>query len=265
MKKKIFTILIFLFLLFTFLKSSYIVNSRSIDITNKKTNFIFEEITKSELEPGDIAFKNPDLFPWPIDHCLIFVEYNQSSDLYCFIEANCHYGVQYRWANMDELKGNMWGPYARVKSANSIQKQNAIDFSKRQIGKEFQGEWNNKNYNPDDLENDSLSNEWYCSELLWAAYYNCNNPFPEEKPKNGYTYGDGIDLDRNGGKIVAPSDILLNFKHVKLFDLKERELEIKYKNNLRFLSFNTEFNKIFKNLHSILGMFNFWMKLQAIK
>ena len=61
------------------------------------------------------------------------------------------------------------------------QKQNAIDFIKRQLGKRFQNNWTNKNYNPEDVENDTYANEWYCSELLWAAYYNCDNPFPEKK------------------------------------------------------------------------------------
>ena len=32
---------------------------------------------------------------------------------------------------------------------------------------------------------------WYCTELVWAAYYNCNHS-PEEK-----IYGQGIDIDRN--------------------------------------------------------------------
>jgi len=32
---------------------------------------------------------------------------------------------------------------------------------------------------------------------VWAAYYNCNNPFPDLEPEGGYVYGDGIDLDRN--------------------------------------------------------------------
>jgi hypothetical protein len=84
----------------------------------------------------------------------------------------------------------------------------------------------NKNYNPEDINNDSYANEWYCSELIWAAYYNCNNSYPESEPQLGYVYGKGIDLDRNGWNnnllnisIVFPREILLNRMVVSVFNL----------------------------------------------
>jgi hypothetical protein len=125
----------------------------------------------------------------------------------------------------------MWGPFARVRNANSYQKNNAINFTKRQLGKKFQGEFfginADKNYNPEDIKNDTFANEWYCSELVWAAYYNCNNPFPKEEPKNGYIYGNGIDIDKNqwkknvfGHTVVWPKEILNNIIYIKRFNLK---------------------------------------------
>ena len=124
----------------------------------------------------------------------------------------------------------MWGPFARVRNADSIQINNAINFTKRQLGKKFQGEFfgikADKNYDPSDLTNDSYADEWYCSELIWAAYYNCNNPFPKNEPVNGYIYGDGIDLDRNGWKknifghtLDCPKEILNNIRYVSRFYL----------------------------------------------
>jgi hypothetical protein len=100
---------------------------------------------------------------------------------------------------------------------NSKQIQNAIDFARRQVGKEFQIEWINKNYNPTDVKNDSLANKWYCSELIWAAYYNCYNEFPENTDEELYVYGQGIDIDFNGWKrflgraVVAPREIMYDF------------------------------------------------------
>ena len=161
------------------------INSNKFN--NPTTNI---EIEIFELEPGDIAFKHPDAFPerFPtiIDHCLLYIGYNKSTDKYVFIEASIMGSrVRYRWEDKENLTGKMWGPFGRVKTANSTQKQNAIDFAKIQVGRQFQGEWINKNYNPDDTDNDSLANEWYCSEIIWAAYYNCNNAFPEKEPKGG--------------------------------------------------------------------------------
>jgi hypothetical protein len=208
------------------------------DIQNDQFLSLEKYQNLSMLQPGDIAFKHPDIFPdyFPtiIDHCLLYVGYNNSTGMYMFIEASMiDNQVQYRFENESELLGCFYGPFARVKHANDTQKQNAIDFAERQLGKQFQGEWINKNYNPEDLINDSLADKWYCSELIWAAYYNCNNPFPKEEPEDGYIYGNGIDLDRNNWNknflnitIVSPREILKNRPEVKVYYL-DRDVSIR--------------------------------------
>ena len=239
MKKEMRTVLIVGALLLSSLSMSIIPavsikkinNSDTTDSTNQYASY--EKIKISELEPGDIIFKHPDIFPdrFPtiFDHCLLFVKYNESADRYVFIEAAIHGScVQYRNETEENITGEMWGPFARVKTANLTQIQNAINFAKKQIGKKFQGEFfgisADKNYNPNDVNNDVFANEWYCSELVWAAYYNCNNSFPKEEPEDGYTYGDGIDIDRNGWKknilgraVVWPKEIANNRKYVEKF------------------------------------------------
>ena len=273
MKKEITTILIIGLLLITSFSLSDTVpatsikkidNSNITDSTNQYTSY--EEIKIFELEPGDIAFKHPDIFPdrFPaiIDHCLLYIKYNELTDRYVFIEAGIHSSsVQYRNETKENITGGMWGSFARVKNANSTQKQNAINFTKRQLGKKFQGEFfgisADKNYNPNDVDNDAFANEWYCSELIWAAYYNCNNPFPEEEPKDGYIYGDGIDIDRNGWKqnilghtVVAPKEIANNIRHVKKFYLKNvQNVTINKKNyqNNQFIFLRATF-KFFNRL-----------------
>lgn len=196
-------------------------------IPNRAGSFPTNGQNLSMLEPGDIAFKRPDWFPYFLNHCLLYIGYNNSTGLYVFIEA---YGVgqlvKYRYENESTLIGSFYGPFAKVRHANNTQKQNAIDFAKTQLGKPFQGQWINKNYNPKDTVNDPLADKWYCSELVWAAYYNCNNSFPEEEPEDGYVYGEGIDLDRNGWEknllnitTVHPLEILFNLFEVRVYQL----------------------------------------------
>ncbi len=203
---------------------SLAIDQHQGDIVNVKQNL-------SNLEPGDIAFKFPDIFPnfFPkiIDHCLLFIEFDYSTGKYVFIEANVpNEIVQYVYETESSLTKHPYGPVARVKHANETQKDNAINFAKKQVGKSFQMEVINKNYNPEDIDNDPYANEWYCSELMWAAYYNCNNSFSESEPRGGYVYGEGIDLDRNGWNtiffnisIVAPREILFNEDEVNVFYL----------------------------------------------
>lgn len=189
-----------------------------------------------DLEPGDIAFKHPavfpDRFPTLIAHCILYVGYNKLTGKYVFIEAGAYDGVQYRNETEENLTGEFYGPFARVRRATSIQKQNAIDFAKTQLGKKFQSEFlgieADKNYDPTDRP-DPFADEWYCSELVWAAYYNCDHSFPKEEPKEGYTYGEGIDIDRNewkktifGHSLVRPKEILRNVFDIKTFILNEK-------------------------------------------
>jgi len=114
-----------------------------------------------------------------------------------------------------------------VKTANRIQKQHAIQFAKKQLGKPFQGEWINKNFDPTDTSNDSLANNWYCSELIWAAYYNCNQNFSGNKLDNEFIYGNGIDIDFNewanigNFTIVAPRDMLWDDDVRRIFPRKK--------------------------------------------
>ena len=222
------------FLLFTALVLPTVIpqfNYIQINVQRDSTFLSVINQNLSRLEPGDIAFKHPDVFPdfFPtiIDHCLLFINYDNKTGEYVFIEASMvDSKVQYKYETESELLGPFYGPFAKVRYANETQKQNAIDFAKKQLGKSFQGEWINKNYNPEDTKNDPYADEWYCSELLWASYYNCNHPFPEEKPVDGYVYGEGIDLDRNGWKknifnysIVAPREILYNPLKIQLYYL----------------------------------------------
>jgi cell wall-associated NlpC family hydrolase len=134
------------------------------------------------VRPGDILFCDTRNYfgghsipGW--DHAAIYAG-NE-----CFIEAVPNEGV---WITSMAIY-QTWAKrirYARVVRATTSQREAAIAFARSQLGKPYQPEFNRiKDPSPD-------SEEWYCSELVWAAYYN-----------------QGIDLDSDGGLSVWPSDI----------------------------------------------------------
>ena len=161
----------------------------------------------SELEPGDILFQ---ISQYVVQHCLLYKGYNTSTNTYEFIEAHSAHNVRYRSLSENSVNYLVYNKFVRVKTANATQKQNAILFAETQIGKEFELDMilHDKNHNPND-PNDPYATTWYCTELMWAAYYNCNHT-PDKK-----IYGEGIDIDRNEWEkdsliysMVWPEDIL---------------------------------------------------------
>jgi len=215
MKKVLIIVLIIVIL---FQESNLILSSNVYGFSLTKTNNLnlawnnksthYKKV--SDLEPGDILFR---ISQYVVIHCLIFKQYNATTQLYEFIEANSEHGVRRIFYSESILNNTLiYKKFARVKTANLTQKKNAILFAESQIGKEFEWDmfFHNKNNVPDD-SNDPFSDSWYCTELVWAAYYNCNHTSDEK------IYGEGIDIDRNGwGKdslifsMVWPLDILLD-------------------------------------------------------
>ncbi len=170
------------------------------------------------LKPGDIMFETVYTFLAYV-HTLLFIEYNDTLQRYIFIEAPAGSTVRYANFTFEEISNASHYKFGRVKNANEEQIQNAIAFAESQFGKEFQENflWP-KNYDPYD-ETDMHADEWYCSELIWAAYYNCNH-----SPGEGIT-GQGIDIDFNQGPFVKPRDIrrdadvdVFYFTEFSLFD-----------------------------------------------
>ena len=110
---------------------------------NKTISYSTTGQNLSMLQPGDIVFTHPlvfgNMFSIIHDHSLLYIGYNNSTGIYIFIEAS-PFGdqVKYRYENESALIGSLYGPFAKVRHANNSQKQNAIDFAKRQLGKPFQ-------------------------------------------------------------------------------------------------------------------------------
>ena len=178
----------------------------------------------SDLQPGDILFH---ISQYITIHCLIFKQFNTSNNMYEFIEANSDHGVRRIFYSESTLNNTLiYKKFARVETASSNQIQNAILFAESQIGKQFEWDmfFHNKNYIPNDPEK-PYSNSWYCTELVWASYYNCNHTPDEE------IYGEGIDIDRNKWKkdsliwsMVWPNDILWD-DDTKVFHLRKNKFK----------------------------------------
>jgi len=161
------------------------------------------------LEIGDLIFCDLDMdfiknaeslgmdFPYIFtqqgvsnDHIAMYIGNNK------FIEASPYhynpkdgklYGVVVSHIGLIKL----WGKniiYARI-NASKEQKENAVNWAVAQIGQPYQSDYINKNSNPYD-ESDKYSDEWYCTEIIWAAYKN-----------------QGISLDKNIEGAVSIDDI----------------------------------------------------------
>ena len=67
----------------------------------------------------------------------------------------------------------LWGKnlkYAKIDVSDDL-KENAVKWALSQIGQPYQSDYINKNADPLD-KSDQYSDEWYCTELVWAAYKN---------------------------------------------------------------------------------------------
>jgi len=182
--------------------------------------FIVSSAAQSiSLQPGDIVwrdidedyFKVPDFLQHRFAHPLMYI--GKNSEDYLFIEAH-NEGVELQLYGESWINENLYNEISRVK-ASLTQKQNAIAFMYSQVGKDFRPVfiegWHPKVYDP------TVNDEWFCTELVWAAYYNCNNH------PNAKIFGDGIDIDRKGGTfidkiwpIVLPNDIRMDNNVINL-------------------------------------------------
>jgi hypothetical protein len=148
---------------------------------------------------------------------------SSSGDLYKFIEARgdtdpseCE--VKYTYYSEHKIfnLSAFCNVACRVK-ANSEQIENAVGFMEWRIGDELLGVWKKplKEFNPE------RDNTWYCTEIIWAAYMNCN-----ASPGSG-VYGRGINIGGLGQ--IITSDDILNSPNVNQIGLFSEKKSIPYK------------------------------------
>ncbi len=221
MKNKIIILTIIIFLLFFSFNTS---SSKIFNIENNRLDTIYKnfseipnqktKVSTLNLELGDIVWRWVDADIFPLFQ--FFMHPLMVTDIigneYEFIESNGAKNVWLRTETEEWItNNNIFDFVYRLKDevASDLDIENAINFAKSQEGKKFAplfdiytGIFHIKNSNPHD-PNDPLSDSWYCTEIIWAAYYN-----------------QGIDIDSNGGTIVIPIDIHMSplFDQVTLID-----------------------------------------------
>lgn len=149
--------------------ANYILSSRQYSSTPKSE---FGREPKygaydfSNIKIGDIIYESK--FLNGIGHCAIVSDISHSSyygDYIQTIEAVAG-GVQYGFLDdtrMLEYEVYVCSPYL----ASMSNRQSAVDFCTRQLGKSY---WYDTDESATDL--DENQSNWYCSELIYAAYYN---------------------------------------------------------------------------------------------
>jgi uncharacterized protein YycO len=165
------------------LRQRIAVYHRAIALKNDNT------IGTYNLQPGDIVWR------WSIvpmvTHCMLYVGQNEDHQ-YAFIEANAMEDVWRPTYNETWINAELFNIIYRIRAEpTTIQK--AIEFAEAQVGKQF-AYIHEKEFNPD-------TEFWYCTELIWAAYY-----------------AQGIDIDLNGWEdnylfqypVVLPYEMLFD-------------------------------------------------------
>jgi len=199
--------------IFSVIFLSNFVESKPFD-PNHNISIAYDEcIVPDCVEIGDILFI--DMALYQESEFMIPGPYNEHTALYIgnneFIHASgdAHSTVCIRnYSRFYHCANNL--AFVRVKTANISQRQAAVDWSLKQLGKSFQDylsfslkdPWFDiKCHNPNWWWFPEAS-KWYCAELPWAAYYN-----------------QGIDIDRNGWR----RDKLGPFPAVAIRDIIEDE------------------------------------------
>ncbi len=154
------------------------------------------------LQKGDIVWRwvDPALFPLfqYFTHPLLFTG-EMVNDTYEFIEAHGGKGVTFTYYSERYIKENNLLNFAHRLTEDFTSEEiidNALLFARYrvQMNDEFaplfyfdeyqQLCYHEKNADPND-PTDPLSNKWYCTELIWAAYIN-----------------QGVNIDYNNGPIL---------------------------------------------------------------
>lgn len=174
------------FIIFILVFSLY--NELAITIPGNEHDSILcygRPVLEPNLKPGDIVWR------WSyipmITHCLIYIGETEDHR-YQFIEANSLEDVWMPTYNHSWLQSELFPTICRVKT-NQTTVQHALDFAKAQVGKKF-AYIHEKEFDPN-------AEFWYCTEIVWAAFYST-----------------GIDIDVNGWhkNVIFDAPVIMPFE-----------------------------------------------------
>lgn len=183
MKKLFSSIVMVLFLLSSF--STISSGELILEVENQILD-ANNEIDIEMLNVGDFLFCDINLevltYAWEVnsgnsnDHCAMYIGNNK------FIHAvpslpkvNLPSGVCiWQYSEFERFFTDI--VFARVINTTNKERYAAVNWAFDRLGNHYQYKHYipGANYDPFDSEDD-YSNKWYCSELLWAAYYNTSN------------------------------------------------------------------------------------------
>lgn len=143
----------------------YILDSKEYDITPKsvfKRDIIDNHGLFVDVRPGDIVYETKTKL-WNAGHVALVTQTNKRVEGYSktYIETIEAVGGGVQHGFLDDERITKFG--VKVLRIHTNMSQFAIDFIKKQLGKKYSLNPNRKNTSVD-------SKEWYCSELVWAAY-----------------------------------------------------------------------------------------------
>jgi uncharacterized protein YycO len=221
-------------------KNNYIVNSKQNSILINELYSSNDNFNPDILQVGDILFWDVNrtsnssnrwirLTPKELNgHCGIYIGINNSTGEHQFIEA-VPKGVRISNISADENSTDDCQYFAvgRVTNANYSQKCAAVNWTRERVGSSYQEYWklwlggpikSFNHYGPRPTDS-----KWYCSELVWAAYYNISNNTATKQ----------IDIDKNGWAVslpfpfnvpwVSPLEILEDDNVTKFYEWPGRE------------------------------------------
>ncbi len=166
-------------------------NENNIDDSNAHVSLKFH--VPDRLMPGDIMMMDahPDCGwdpQWYVqgdynDHAAIYVGNNKFRHAWPKTECRyADYGWFFKWT--EEMI------FGHVHSSDATQRSAACQWAAARFSEDYQNFylWPWKCADP--YAHEPFANRWYCMELVWGAYMNCNGPVGQ-----GYV---GIDIDQNG-------------------------------------------------------------------
>lgn len=118
------------------------------------------------IRVGDIIYESKVLDG--IGHCAIVSDVSHDSYYGTYIQTIEAVGGGVQYGYLDDYRMYDYGVYVCTPYlVNDVNRGKAVDFCKNQLGKAW---WYDTDDTPIDLDENQQS--WYCSELIFAAYYN---------------------------------------------------------------------------------------------
>ncbi len=167
----------------------------------------------SLLKDGDIVYETKTKFA--TDHSALISVVSKSSAYGNYVQTIEAVGDGVQFGFLDDNRMVEFGVKILRPNATRQQRLSAISFAKTQLGKPYHlpipvNERNTSANSPD----------WYCSELIYAAYYNSGVDIAVFQKANGQT-----SLPASGG--VLPQDLdfamntyIVNIQHIQYLDIE---------------------------------------------